>query len=77
MLLQRKNDSRDASSRSVTRDVVPVAAAGTFSMRKRNCELTSSRSSADWMPRSKLPSLRPDWKNGINVRRSASLTGRR
>ena len=33
-------------------------------MRKRNCELTSIRSSAFWMPRSKLPAARPCWKNG-------------
>ena len=55
MLLHRKNDSRDASSRSLRpdRSRPPRAPAGSRSMRNRNSGSTSMRSSADWMPPSK------------------------
>jgi hypothetical protein len=53
-----KNDSRDASSMWLMRYAVPGATLEeSRSMRNRNCELTSSRLTALWMPRSKLPSL--------------------
>ena len=60
MLLHRKNDSRDASSRSLSGYTVPGAAlAGSRSTRNTNFGLASMRCSASWMPRSKFPSRRP------------------
>jgi hypothetical protein len=47
MLLQMKKERREASSRSLMRYAEPAATVeGSRSIRKRNCELTSSRSSA-------------------------------
>ena len=60
MLLQRKNDRRDAISRSLIRYTAPAATfAGSRSIRNMNCGLARMRSSPIWMPRSKPPCRRP------------------
>ena len=59
MLLHKKNDNREASSTSETRYTAPGAApAGSASMRNRKSGLTSTRSSAERIPSSKVPAAR-------------------
>ncbi len=60
IVLHRKNDSREARSRSLTRyGVLGATFAGSSSMRNRNDGLTSMRSIARCMPVSNPPSVRP------------------
>ena len=68
MLLHMKKESLDATSRSV----------GPRWTRSRKSGSTSMRSSANWMPASKLPpSRRPESKKSTSVCTSAFFTGRR
>ena len=67
----KKNDRREASSRSVTGcGVLGASETGSDSERNRNAGLARIRGSAARMPPSKSPVLRPSWKNlecGLDV----------
>ncbi len=78
MLLQRKNESRAASSRSLTGCMVPgLVSTGSRSTRNRNSGSTRMLSRARWIPASKPPARRPAAKKPSRVRRSVSVTPRR
>src|SRR5438477_7442249 len=81
MLAQRKNDRREAISKSPRRYGWPAGApdgAGSLWILRRKSGSTSIRSRANWIPLSKLPpSRRPLSKNAWSVRRSAFVSGRR
>jgi len=78
MLLHRKNDSRDASSTSLTRYAdFATRPAGSCSTRKRNSRLTSTAVNAASMPASKLLSARASRNTFSSRATSASFTGRR
>ncbi len=78
MLLHKKNDRREANSRSLMRYTCPgLAPAGSFSTRNTNAGIESSPSRARPIPASNSPSLRPRANRRINSRISTSVSGRR
>ena len=78
MLLQRKNDSRDASSRSLIGYTPPAdTRAGSRSMRKRNSGLDSTADSPISMPASNPSAAFVVAYSSNGFFRSASVTGRR
>ena len=79
MLLQRKNDSRDARSRSLTRyGVFGATVAGWLSSRNRNFGLTRMLRSAISMPDSNPPfAAPPRYARQRHLQISSSVTGRR
>ena len=74
MLLHRKNDSRDASSRSLTRYGAPgVTPAGSRSTRKRNSGLTSRRRTRALDAAIERPALAPlaiERQQRLDIRRA-------
>jgi hypothetical protein len=77
MLLHRKNDSREAISRSLSRYGVPGATAGSCSIRNRKGALGENGSQRAFDARLEVPVAAAVLKNAVRRFNSAVATGRR